>query len=214
MSPMAKKIKLTRKEIKSPDEFRKSISTIVEFVSDHYVKFLLGGSVIVIIIIAIFAINFYREGQDLKANSRFQSAVADYTAGKTDTALSEFTGIMDKYPESKISDIALYYIGLINFENGKYDEAIRRLNEFLSIENTDTILKDAANYTIGVANYKKGSWQAAVESFSKLNSDDSPYAKQARLLLALALEKQGKRDEAEEIYQEVLTGFSPSNVAF
>ncbi len=121
---------------------------------------------------------------------------------------------MDNYPNSKISDIALYCIGLINFEDGKYDEAILRLNEFLSIENTDTILKDAANYTIGVANFKKGSWQPAIDSFSKLNSDENPYAKQAQLLLALALEKQGKRVEAEKIYQEVLTGFSANNFTF
>lgn len=211
---MAKKVKLTRKEIKSPDEFRKSISSIVEFVSDNYVKFLLGGGIIILIIVAIFAINFYREKQDLKANSRFQAAVADYTAGKTDKALSEFTQITDDYPDYKISDIALYYIGLINFENGKYDVAISRLNEFLSIKNTDNILKDAANYMIGVANFKKGSWQSAIDSLSRLNSDQSPYAKQAQLLLALALEKQGKRVEAEEIYQEVLTGFSASNMAF
>lgn len=211
---MAKKVKLTRKEIKSPDEFRKSISGIVEFISDNYVKFVIGGGLTIIIILAIFALNIYRENQDLEANSKFQKAIADYTAGNTETALSEFAGLMDNYPDSKISSIALYYIGLLNFENGKYDDAILRLNEFLRVEKTDTILKDAANYTIGVANYKKGSWQAAVESFSKLNSDGSPYAKQARLLLALALEKQGKRVEAEGIYQEVLTGFSASNLTF
>ena len=211
---MAKKVKLTRKEIKSPDEFRKSISGIVEFISDNYVKFVIGVGLTIIIVLAIFAFNIYREGHDLEANSRFQTAIGDYTAGKTETALSEFTGIMDNYPDSKISDIALYYIGLINFANGKYDDAILRLNEFLSIENTDTILKDAANYTIGVANFKKGSWKSAIESFSKLSSDESPYAKQAQLLLALALEKQGKRVEAEEIYQEVFSGFSASNLSF
>jgi outer membrane protein assembly factor BamD (BamD/ComL family) len=211
---MAKKVKLTRKEIKSPDEFRKSISGIVEFISDNYIKFVIGIGLTIVIVLAILALNIFREKQDLEANSRFQTAIGDYTAGNTDTALSEFTGIMDNYPDSKISDIALYYIGLINFENGKYDDAILRLNEFLSIENTDTILKDAANYTIGLANFKKGSWQSAIESFSKLNSDESPYAKQAQLLLALALEKQGKRVEAEEIYQQVLTSFSTSNLTF
>jgi hypothetical protein len=207
---MAKRIKFTRKEIKSPDEFRKSISSIVEFVSDNYIKFILGGGVVIIIIVAIFSISIYRERQDLEANSKFQAAIGYYGAGNTETALSEFTNIMDDYPDCQISDIALYYIGLINFENGKYDEAILRLNDFSSIENADTILKDAANYTIGVASFKKGSWQTAIDSFSKLNSDASPYARQAQLLLALALEKQGKRGEAEKIYQEVLTA-SPAN---
>jgi TolA-binding protein len=211
---MAKKVKLTRKEIKSPDEFRKSISGMVEFISDNYIKFVIGIGLTIVIVLGILAVNIYREKQDLEANLRFQTAIGDYTSGNTETALSEFTGIMDNYPDSKISDIALYYIGLINFEKGKYDDAILRLNEFLSIQNTDTILKDAANYTIGVANFKKGSWQSAIESFSKLNSDESPYAKQAQLLLALALEKQGKRVEAEEIYQQVLTGFSASNLTF
>ena len=211
---MAKKVKFTQKEIKSPDEFRKSISSIIEFMSDNYIKFVIGVGLTIIIILAIFLVSIYREKQDLEANSKFQIAVGDYTAGDTERALSEFTNIIDNYSDSKISDIALYYIGLINFENENYDEAIIRLNEFLSIENTDTILKDAANYTIGVANFRKGNWQPAIDSFSKLNSDKSPYAKQAQLLLALALEKQGKRAEAEKIYQEVLTGFSANNLTF
>jgi TolA-binding protein len=211
---MAKRIKFTRKEIKSPDEFRKSISSIVEFISDNYIKFVIGVGLIIIIIGAIFSFNIYREKQNLEANSRFQAAIGHYIAGNTETALSEFTNIKDNYPDSQISDIALYYIGLINFENGKYDEAILRLNEFSSIENTDTILKDAANYTIGVANFKKGNWKSAIDSFSKLNSGESPYAKQAQLLLALALEKQGKRGEAEKIYQEVLTSFPVNNFSF
>lgn len=211
---MAKRIKFTRKEIKSPDEFRKSISSIVEFVSDNYIKFLLGGGIIIVIIVAVFSISVYRERQHLEANSRFQVAIGHYTAGNTEAALSEFTNIKDNYPDCQISDVALYYIGLINFENGKYDEAILRLNEFLSIENTDTILKDAANYTIGAASFKKGSWQSAIDSFSKLNSDESPYARQAQLLLALAFEKQGKRGEAEKIYQEILTASPVNNFTF
>lgn len=207
---MAKRIKFTRKEIKSPDEFRKSISNIVEFVSDNYIKFVLGGGVIIIIIVVIFSISIYRERQDLEANSKFQAAIGHYNAGDTETALSGFTNIRENYPDCHISDVALYYIGLINFENGKYDEAILRLNEFSSIENTDTILKDAATYTKGVASFKKGSWQSAIDYFSKLDSDESPYGRQAQLLLALTLEKQGKRGEAEKIYQEILTA-SPAN---
>lgn len=211
---MAKKIKFTRKEIKSPDEFRKSISSMVEFVSDNYIKFVLGVGVIIIIIVAVFSVGIYRERQDLEANSKFQTAIGDYTAGDTEKALSEFTNIKDSYPDCEISDVALYYTGLINFENGKYDEAILRLNEFLSIKNTDTILKDAATYTIGVASFKKGSWQSAIDSFSKLDSDESPYARQAQLLLALTLEKQGKRGEAEKIYQEILTASPANNFTF
>lgn len=211
---MAKRVKFTQKEIKSPDEFRKSISRIVEFMSDNYIKFVMGFGLVVIIIVAIFLINLYREKQDLEANSKFQTAIGHYTAGNSDTALSEFTNIKDNYPDSEISDIALYYIGLISVENGKYDEAILRLNEFLTIENTDTILKDAANYTIGVANFKKGNWQSAIDSFSRLSSDESPYAKPAHLFLAFALEKQGKLGEAEKIYQEVLTSFPVNNSTF
>ncbi len=211
---MARARKPSRKEIRGPDEFRKSISRILQFISDNYTKFVIGVGLVVLVILAVFAINVYRENQVLDANSKFQEAVAHYTAGETETALSEFSGLKDSYPDSKISDIALYYMGLISFEDGKYDEAILILNEFLSSESADTILKDAANYTIGVANFKKGNWQSAIDSFSKLDSDESPYGKQAQLLLALAYEKQGNRGEAEKIYQQVLTGISANNFTF
>lgn len=211
---MAKRIKFTQKEIKSPDEFRKSISNLVEFISDNYIKLIIVVGVILIAIIATFSLKVYRENVDLEANSKFQGALSYYSTQNVDKALSEFTNIIDDYPGSEISYIALYYIGLINFENGNYDEAIDRLNEFLSIQDTDTMLKDAANYTIGIANFKKGNWQPAIDSFSRLNSDGSPYGKQSQLLLGLALEKQGKRGEAEKIYEEVLTNFPASSITF
>jgi uncharacterized membrane protein len=56
ISRMAKRIKFTRKEIKSPDEFRKSISSIVEIISDNYIKFVIGVGLIIIIIGAIFSV--------------------------------------------------------------------------------------------------------------------------------------------------------------
>jgi TolA-binding protein len=211
---MAKRVKFSQKEIKSPDEFRKSISNIIQFTSDSYIKFIIGVGVIVIVIIATFSIKVYHEKRDVEANSKFKAAIGYYNSKDVDKALSEFTNVKDNYPGSEISNIALYYIGLINFDNGNYDEAIGILNEFLSVGDTDTILKDAANYTIGVANFKKGNWQPAIDSFSGLNADDSPYGKQAQLLLGIALEKQGKRGEAEKIYEEVITSFPDNNLTF
>lgn len=211
---MVKRIKFTQKQVKSPDEFRKSIARIIEFASDNYARFLIGLGIIVVIIVAVLSISIYRERQDLEANSRFQQAIGNYSSGDVEAALSELKNIKDNYPDCQISDIALYYIGVINLENGKYDEAISSLDEFLRTDETDATLRDAAHYKLGVANFKKGMWQSAIDSSLKLNSEESPYKKQAQLLSALAFEKQGKRSEAEKIYQELLTGFPANNLSF
>ncbi len=211
---MAKKIKFTQKEIKSPDKFRQSVKDAIEFTSDNYKKVLLAAGGVIIVIVAIMVTNIFYEKRELQANAKLREAIELYSNKDLEQALNDLTSIKEEYPQVDISKIVNYYMGLISYDIGNYDETIDQLTEFVSSGVSDQILIDSANLTMGMASYNIGEWQQAIDYLSMVDKGDGPYGAQAKLLMSLSLEKQGKISEAEDTYREVLFKTQSNNINF
>ncbi|HEX3036371.1 MAG TPA: tetratricopeptide repeat protein [Thermodesulfobacteriota bacterium] len=211
---MSKRVKFTPKELKKPDKFREAIATAITVASENYKKILLALAAVVIIVAGIFAVSSMLEKNKFQANSKFNDAMKSYSDGKNGEALKKFLTVKEEYPRADISTIALYYAATINYETAKYDEAIKLFNEFLSSDVEDQMLRDSAYLNIGLANFNKGDLQKAIDNLSKLDTEGSPYKRQAKLHIGLSLEKMGKYSEAEKTYKELLNETSGNNMGF
>jgi len=211
---MSKKVKFTQKEIKSPDKFRRAISDIIAFSSTNYKKIAIILGLILIIIIGILAFILEKEKRELRANNDFREAVSKYSANDLDKALELFSNLNQQNPQSKLSYISLYYVGVIYLDKGEYDNSISKLSELLKSDLKEKMLIDAATYTIGLAYFKKGNWQESIDYLSRLETDKSPFGEQARIHTGLALEKQGKFEEAQNIYRESYGKTTVKNLSF
>ncbi|MGH7901562.1 MAG: tetratricopeptide repeat protein, partial [Thermodesulfobacteriota bacterium] len=174
-------MKFTQKEIKSPDKFRRAISDIIAFSSTNYKKIAIILGLILIIIIGILAFILEKEKRELRANNDFREAVSKYSANDLDKALELFSKFNQQHPQSKLSYISLYYIGVIYLDKGEYDNSISKLSELLKSDLKEKMLIDAATYTIGLAYFKKGNWQESIDYLSRLETDKSPFGEQARI---------------------------------
>jgi TolA-binding protein len=58
------------------------------------------------------------------ATALFANALGDYSSGKSDLALSEFSDYLKYYPNESNAATALSYIGRIHMAQGKYDMAV------------------------------------------------------------------------------------------
>ena len=208
---MSRKIKVTQKELKSPDKFREAVSNTILFLSDNYKKILLVISGVIIIAITAFVIINRLEKENLEANSEFSEASKLYSSGNSQEALSKFLAVREKYPDTRISTLALYYAGSINYELGNYEQSISLLNDFMNSDVNDQTLRDAAYLTLGLSSFNLGKWQEAVDYLSELNKDGGPYENQARLHIGMSLEKLGRSNEAEEIYKQILDEQTANN---
>ena len=208
---MSRKIKVTQKELKSPDKFREAVSNTILFLSDNYKKILLVISGVVIIAIIAFVLINRLEKENLEANSEFSEASKLYSSGNSQEALSKFLAVREKYPDTRISTLALYYAGSINYELGNYEQSISLLNDFMNSDVNDQTLRDAAYLTLGLSSFNLGKWQEAVDYLSELNKDGGPYENQARLHIGMSLEKMGRSNEAEEIYKQILNEQTANN---
>ena len=210
---MATEIKYTEKELKQPDEFNKVITRAIDFTADHGKKILIAIAVIIVLLVGIFFVNSSSQQKSLEANSSFDTAFSLFESGDNEGALKGFLATAEQYPDQGISNVALYYAAIINFNTGNYDESINLLNRFESNEANEPLLIQSATLTQGLAYFKQNEWQKAIDSFSKITDPTSPYERQAKLHTALSYEKLGDTDRAKSIYDQMSqnqTGVTPS----
>ena len=203
MSTKPKKIKYTEKELKQPDEFNKTITRIIDFTSDHAKKIMIAVAVIIIILIGAFFVNSSSQKNSIEANNMFEEALTKFYDGDTDGALQGFLNTEKIFPSQRVSNIALYYAALINFNEENYDESIRLLNQFEANELGEPMLIDSAILTQGLAYFNQNEWQKSIDFLSKITDPSSPYENQAKMHMAMSYEKLGDSDRATAIYYQI-----------
>jgi tol-pal system protein YbgF len=93
---------------------------------------------------------------NLSPNEVYNMARSDYLKGNFDLAIEGFTIYKSQFPESPLSDDALYWIGECYFSQEKYNEAIEHFNELiLNYPNGDKIPSAYLKKGIGLAEQEK-----------------------------------------------------------
>jgi len=200
---MATKIKYTEKELKQPDEFNKTVMRIIDFTADHAKKILIAVGLVIIILIAAFILNSGSEKERIEANNMFDSAMELYNNGDNQGALSGFLETEKAFPDQGVSNIALYYAAIINFNEGNYSETVSLLNRFEKSEIDEPLLVESATLAQGLAYFNQNEWQNAIDYFSNITDPASPFEKEAKLYSAISYEKLGDTARAKEIYDQI-----------
>ena len=63
--------------------------------------------------------------------STFQSAMGDYNAGRYSVAAGEFQDVVHYYPLDDLAGTAQFYLGEIDYQQHKYEDAITNYNTVL-----------------------------------------------------------------------------------
>ena len=196
------KIKYTTKELKRPDRFREFLAESLEGLSEHFNKILMGIGVIVVGLLGVCFVSSQQEEKDLLANEQFRKAVQSYNSGEMETSLSQLQALREEHSGTEVSVLALYQIGMINYQLGNFEEAIRHLGLFLDEDPEDGIFRDGANLVTGLSAFKLERWDKSKEHLSEIDGSTSPYYVQARRHLSLVYEKTGEPEKAEKIRSE------------
>lgn len=196
------KIKYTTKELKRPDRFREFLAESLEGLSEHFNKILIGIGVIAVALLAVCFVSSQQEEKDLLANEQFRKAVQSYDSGEVETSLSQLQTLRKEHSGTEVSILALYQIGMINYQLGNFEEAIKHLELFLGEDPEDGIFRDGANLVIGLSAFKLEKWDRSMEHLAEIDGSASPYYVQAKRHLSLVYEKTGEPEKAEKIRSE------------
>ncbi len=205
---MAKRVKVTKKELKQPDRFRQIAAEAILWMQKNYRRIVATALGIVLIIAVSFIYLHLKQQKVLQANIEFKKIISTYESNQTtensiDT-LKKLESLRNSYSDTPIAHLSLYYSGVISFDMGKYEQSIGFFKDYLSSDVPDEMLKNSALLSIGLGYFNLKKWNEAIEYLSKVNAPGTSFNTQARLHIGLAYEKLGEYEKASNIYQDTL----------
>ncbi len=175
---------------------------------------------IAIIVIGTFAYKSYitdsnneaatklAKGQDYFQNGQFDQALNGDNAG-----YPGFVKIAAQYSSTETGNLANLYAGLSYYHKGDYDKAIKYLESFDAQD--DQFISNNGIAALGNCYAKKGNYDKAIELLKKAakNADNSVVSPSCLVQAGELLEKQNKKAEALELYNEVKSKYPSSTEA-
>lgn len=208
------KKKITRKEIKKPDQFISATTRIFNYAKEHRKPILGIGGIIVVIGVLVYGWFFIKEKRLLTASSLLYKAELGMKSEVEGAEYSEdieklFGDVMEHYSRTVYGKRARYMLAKYMIKHNRYNEAEELLKFFKeNPENIDVYLLSAALETLGWLYEKKGDYLSAGNIYltiTELNPNPlgvKPYEDAGR-----CFEKIEKFEEAIRIYNEAIAKY-------
>ena len=207
-----------QKTVQAPvNEIDEAVKESKDFVEKHKKSILYGTGTVLLVILAVLAINqFYIGPRNAKANDAIAQAQEIFTQGDYEKALNGdadkagFLSVIDQYGSTKAGNLACFYAGQCYYMTEKYQEAADMLEKFDDCD--DEMVSPAAISLLGDC-------YAALENNEKAASTFVKAAKRAAnntisplclVKAAQVYEAMGKNDEALKCYETIQKDYQQS----
>ena len=190
---------------------------------EHRSKLTVAGIVAAVVLAAGLGGWYYINQQDLKASLELSKAirireaqllpegaaaepgVPSFTSAKerSTEARKQFQAIVDKYPHTRSSDIALYFVGVAAADLGDNAAAERDLRTIAAIRDPD--LSSLAKFGLASVYRNTNRNKEAIDLYKQLMDKPSRTVGKAMAQLELAATYQSSQqpDEAKRVYEQV-----------
>lgn len=196
------------------DEFQSTIEKLMKYVVRHKEKSIMiaVGSVAAVILIIFF---FARgEQSDPQADLLHTQALGLMSAGQVEEAEKYLRDLTDKYPNTRPGKIGFYYLGVIAFHSGRFEEALGMFDRFLAKEKKSPLLRPSALMGAGAAAEGIKDYERAAKYYEQVTRfEDSPLNVYGKLAHGRVLGLMGDTGRSKEILQALLDSQPPDDVA-
>jgi predicted negative regulator of RcsB-dependent stress response len=179
--------------------------TKTEAFFDKYKKYLIGGVVAIIVIIAgiILCNTYYLTPRANKASTELAKSQMLFDQQQYDKALPGFQKVADEYGSTDAGNLAQLYIGICQANLGKWQEAVNALESFSG--KGDQMISPAAEGALGNAYANLNQLDKAVEHLKKAAdmADNNTLSPVFLIQAGEILESQGKKADALKLYEQV-----------
>lgn len=168
-------------------------------------KAIIGCVCAVIVIIAgiILCNNYYLKPRANEASTELAKSQTLFSEQQWDKALAGFQKVADEYSSTDAGNLAQLYIGICQAKLGKWQEAVDALESYSG--QGDQMISPAAEGALGNAYANLNQLDKAVDHLKKAAkmADNNSLSPTYLIQAGEILEKQGKKDEALKLYQQV-----------
>ncbi|MFC1829855.1 tol-pal system YbgF family protein [Thermodesulfobacteriota bacterium] len=213
-----KRVSRSRKrELETPDEFITLSTRIIDFVTEHKDKMIIGVGIVIALIVGFVGKQYYSERAENRAFTLLEKNMVKYqvmsrTKGPEEAYIGvekDFQQMLDKYSGRDGGKIARVIFANICFNGGNYDRAIRLYET--SLEGFDEIpfIKNMILNSLGHAHEKKKDYQAAAKYFEMIVQEtDSVMKSDALFNLGVLYAEMGLEDKSTAAFKEIVSNHS------
>lgn len=201
--------RVTRKDLRRPDQFVTLTSRLLQLFAAHRTGFLLSATFILVLLLGLWGWDLYHERQIRLAAQDYSKALGLYQDGKYPEALAVLARVKG-YRSTAYSRLALLYEANAYLALREPSKAVPILTDFLARERKDRLLRQLAfirlAYTLETANQCK----EAVRTFDEAAKLDGAFKEEALLGKARCSVQNGDLKEALNSYRQHLSSYPGS----
>lgn len=206
--PSAKKI--TRKELRQPDEFVFFARRALTLLQSHERFALFSGLFAGGMLLFILGWQWYWAFTSARASHEFQQALSTYRASAYQRAADQFSQVASHWPRTTSGRLASLYLGHCYVQQRSYAKAIEVYRDFLDKASKDEYLYQLALLSLAQASEREDSNTEALSFYSQAASLSGLFTGEALLGQARLYEKLDDSAKAVEAYQEFLSRYPES----
>ncbi len=196
------------------DEFQSTVEKIMKYAVRHREQsiFIGVGFVVAVILLILFASR--GEQSHPEADLLHTQALGLMTTGRIQDAETVLREMTQKYRSTRSGKIGLYYLGVLMYHTGRFDESLEFFDQFLSAEKKDYLLTPSALMGAGSAAEGIKDYERALGYYGKMVRDEkSPLYVYGALAHGRVLGILGKTEESRKALTALLEKELPTDVA-
>jgi len=213
---MARKIKYTRKDLKSPDEFISTLGRVTLWIKENRVTVIAALVVVFLALGGIFGTRAYFQWQETKASRDLWphlNQAREYLQNPADAdseklaQLEQFLAAqVNKHPGTRAAVFAKYYLGSIAYLRKDYDRSAAQFRSAIADgKDQRTVMDFLLREGLAQALEAKGDTESAQKAYGEAASfANGELRTQAWMGQARLLALQGRKDEAVAVFREIL----------
>jgi len=212
---MAEKTGLSRRDLKSPDEFISTFGRAIAWCKENRTIFAAGVIGVVAVVALVLGTQAYLQWEENKSARELwptldraqQLLQAPYAADPSQLATLEqfLQGHVSTHPNTRATVYSLYYLGNIAFYRGSYDLAVTQFRAGIATGKEAGIMKYLLREGIASSLEAKGDFPAAAAAYRAAAALAEANVKtQSRMGEARVLGLAGKKTEAVALYRLIL----------
>ena len=195
--------RLTRKDLRQPDEFQTLTRQGITFVEDNRTAVMVALASVIVLLLAIVAYRMISQSRESSASTAYTEARQLLTDKKYGEAATKFDDVATRYSGTSYGPLALLERGNALLLADQPADAITVYERFIQSAPAD-YLRQLGHTRIGYAQEKLGKPAEAQKSFATAAAEPGPFAAEALFGAARNAEVAGDGGKAKDLYTQLL----------
>jgi predicted negative regulator of RcsB-dependent stress response len=205
MPQHAKRIRISRKALRQPDEFQTLTGEMVSWANAHRTPLLVAAGVLALIGLAAFTVNRRNAIRNTAAAVAFQGAHVAFEAGNFTDAATAFATVRDDFGSTPFGSLARLYQAHSLARAKDFPAAASAYQEYVAAGPATDYLRQEALNGLGHVKEASGDMAGALAAFSESGALAGPFRVDSLLGAARVQEAGGQAAQAREIYVKLLS---------